>query len=306
MSAQLPVVELSRRGASPVIPAPARAMKVALINMPWAAADRPSIQCGLLKTALVRHGHDVTVLNLNLDLAARLGPDRYELIAGLPSERTHMLGDWLFTTSAFGPQVSDEAYVDALPGVDKACEELGLPWAEVIDLRGQRIPQWIDDALGAVDWTAYDVVGLTSTFEQNVASIAAANVIKRRAPRTVVVLGGANVDGSMGAEYLRHFTSIDYTVTGEADESFPRLVAALSHGQAGTDIPGICRRRGDGTVTSRPPVTVAALDKLGAADFTDYFTDLYASASPKRARGTLRKPTTISVSRADIALPVRR
>jgi hypothetical protein len=39
--------------------------------MPWARVDVPSIQCGLLKAGLARHGHDVEVRYLNMELAVR-------------------------------------------------------------------------------------------------------------------------------------------------------------------------------------------------------------------------------------------
>ena len=55
-------------------PAPSRA-RVALINMPFAMADRPSIQCGLLKAAVVRAGHEVDVHYFNLELASELGAE---------------------------------------------------------------------------------------------------------------------------------------------------------------------------------------------------------------------------------------
>ena len=47
--------------------------RVALVNMPFAGANRPSIQCGLLKAGLVREGHEVDVHYLNLELAAEIG-----------------------------------------------------------------------------------------------------------------------------------------------------------------------------------------------------------------------------------------
>ena len=41
--------------------------------MPFAMADRPSIQCGLLKAELAQLGHRADVFYLNLELAAELG-----------------------------------------------------------------------------------------------------------------------------------------------------------------------------------------------------------------------------------------
>src|SRR5690606_13072048 len=53
-------------------------LRVALVCMPFASADRPSIQLGLLKSIVRAEGFGVDTLHFNLDLAARLGPLRYE------------------------------------------------------------------------------------------------------------------------------------------------------------------------------------------------------------------------------------
>ena len=66
------------------------------------------------------------------------------------------------------------------------------------DLPGQRTVE-------GIDWSAYDVVGFTSTFQQNVASLALARAIKEEHPRVTTLFGGANFDSVMGLEYLRVF-----------------------------------------------------------------------------------------------------
>jgi hypothetical protein len=134
-------------------PAPARALRVALVNMPWALSDRPSIQCGLLKAGLARAGHQVDVHYFNLSLAASLGPETYLQIAELPAERTLMLGEWLFSVAAFGPVAGAYEYRAAFPVLDEVSARLGLTFAELCDLRDVRLPQWLDKEMAGVDWT---------------------------------------------------------------------------------------------------------------------------------------------------------
>src|ERR1051325_9480478 len=87
--------------ASVALEAPAAPpQRVALVNMPFAAAHRPSIQCGLLKAGLARAGHQVDVFYLNLELAAELGQEAYRNFVDLRSD--HLLGEWLFSAAAFG------------------------------------------------------------------------------------------------------------------------------------------------------------------------------------------------------------
>jgi hypothetical protein len=53
---------------------PSPALSLALPNMPWARADAPSIQCGLLKAVATQAGHRCDVHYFNVELAAKLGP----------------------------------------------------------------------------------------------------------------------------------------------------------------------------------------------------------------------------------------
>jgi hypothetical protein len=85
-----------------------RPQRVALVNMPFAGAERPSIQCGLLKAELASAGHRVDVHYLNLELAAELGRELYDGVAALRSD--DLLGEWLFSTAAFGHRGDEDAY----------------------------------------------------------------------------------------------------------------------------------------------------------------------------------------------------
>jgi ribosomal peptide maturation radical SAM protein 1 len=278
---------------SPV--APARPMRIALVNMPWGLHDRPSIQCGLLKAVLAQHGHDVTVHYLNLDLAAALGSDIYRVVTFIGSQRTFMIGEWLFTAAAFDHPRPPESYRDALPDVDQLCGEYGMTFEDLRRLRERTIPTWLRSALRAVTWADYDLVGFTSTFEQQVAVLAAARMIKQGAPDVPIVVGGANVDDEMGPEYLRCFTDLDYVVVGEADDTFPRLVAELSHGRTRPEIPGVCWRDETGAVRGSRPQAVRDLDRLPLPDYADYFAAL-AQLGPTRVLGNaqVRVPAEFS------------
>jgi ribosomal peptide maturation radical SAM protein 1 len=275
---------------------PARPMRIALVNMPWGLHDRPSIQCGLLKAVLAQHGHDVTVHYLNLDLAAALGSDVYRVVTFIGSQRTFMIGEWLFTAAAFDHPHPPDSYREALPEVDQLCDEYGMTFDDLCRLRERTIPTWLRRTVGAIDWGDYDLIGFTSTFEQQVAVLAAARVIKQRVPDVPIIVGGANVDDEMGPEYLRRFTDLDYVVVGEADETFPRLVAELSHGRTEPDIPGVCRRDATGAVHESRPQAVRDLDRLPLPDYTDYFAAL-EQLGPTRVLGNARVRVPAEFSR---------
>jgi ribosomal peptide maturation radical SAM protein 1 len=259
-------------------------VRVALVNLPWALPDRPSIQCGLLKARLQQEGHKVTVHYLNLDLAALLGPNLYLTIAEAGQKRTIMLGEWLFTVAAFGDRTDDETYRVTLPAIDDFCAESGLSFQDLCDLRRKALPDWLDGAVGRIPWSDFEVVGFSSTFDQQVAVLAAAAKVKQLAPAVPLVVGGANVDGEMGPEYLRYFTDIDYVVVGEGDDTLPQLVAEISHGRDPAGIVGLCHRDSRGEVRPASPRLVRSMDDLPKPDYSDYF-DSLESLGAKRVLG---------------------
>jgi ribosomal peptide maturation radical SAM protein 1 len=266
--------------ASPaVIPAGAiarsngtRPQHVALVNMPFAGANRPSIQCGLLKAGLARAGHQVDVYYLNLELAVELGEKVYRGLAELRSD--HLLGEWLFSVAAFGPRHDEEEYRQAHPTLVDTCEELGRSFEDLCRLRNETLPAVIERWTTAIDWSAYAVVGFTSTFEQNVAALALARRIKERYAGVLTVFGGANYDGEMGPEYVRAFPWIDYAVVGEGDQALPALVAQIARAESGVGLPGVAARV-NGTVKENGSAPlVHDLDASPDPDYDDFFATL--------------------------------
>ncbi len=57
-------------------------------------------------------------------------------------------------------------------------------------------------------------VGFTSTFQQNVGSLALAKRIKQRWPHILTAMGGANCEGTMGLELSRSFEWMDFIFSG--------------------------------------------------------------------------------------------
>ncbi|MGH2587942.1 MAG: RiPP maturation radical SAM C-methyltransferase [Dehalococcoidia bacterium] len=265
----LPVLDLAvgSRLDPPAVPAPS--VRVALVNMPFAVASYPSIQCGLLKATLARAGHAVDVLYLNLELAAELGADTYRTIASLRTD--HFLGEWLFTVAAFGERSDEDACRAAVPKIDRTCEELGMSFEDLCRLRNEAMPALVERWYEATDWSAYAAVGFTSTFEQNVPALALAHRIKERHPGIVTIFGGANFDGEMGPEYMRAFPWIDYAVSGEGDEVLPALVARIARGESGIGIPGVTGRLDGAVVEGGQAPLVRDMDRIPDPDYDEYF-----------------------------------
>ena len=251
-------------------------MRVALVVMPLAAADRPSLAAGLLKAGLDRRGIECDVKHFNLTLWKMVGAEAYRYLSHeVPTPA--LAGEWAFAQSYWEePPATYEAYRE---------EVLSHPvWglsaegeAHVTALR-EVVPAFLRVALSACDWGAYDLVGFTSTFEQTMASLSLARLIRRRHPRPRIALGGANFESGMGRPYLEAFDFVDFVSTGEADLSFPALCEALRDGDDGVP-PGFLARDGDQIVDGGRPAP-SRLDDLPVPEFEDYFRVLGRTASP--------------------------
>src|SRR5215204_910260 len=245
--------------------------RVALVNMPFAGANRPSIQCGLLKAGLVREGHEVDVHYLNLELAAEIGEVTYRKLSELRWD--HLLGEWLFSAAAFGPREDEEAYREAHPSMQETLKQLEVEFEELRWMRNEQFPELIGRWAEGIDWGAYGIVGFTSSFEQNVSSLALARRIKEKWPGVVIVFGGANYDGEMGPEYVRAFPWIDYAVVGEGDQALPTLVERIGQGESPLDVAGVAGRV-DGAVKNGSAPIIRDLDALPDPDYDDFFAAL--------------------------------
>jgi len=244
--------------------------RVMLVCMPFASATIASIQIGLLAAVARQAGHMADTLHLNLDLSATLGEAVYEALCG---HRGRMTGEWLMAPAAFGAEApyDEVAFLDAFP--DEAqwlFEATGLDEAGLKTLRWDILPDFVDRCARSTDWTRYDVVGFTSTFQQNVASLALARRIKQFSPATRTLFGGANMEAEMGLEQMRHFSWVDMLVVGEADIAFPRLLDAVAD-ETEPDFPGIAHRRDGAIAFARQADPVTDLDRLPTPFYAEYF-----------------------------------
>ncbi|HRY29295.1 MAG TPA: RiPP maturation radical SAM C-methyltransferase [Elusimicrobiota bacterium] len=266
-------------------PPRSRAVRVALVVMPFQPVETPNLGASILKSRLRRAGVECRVLYFNVEFARIVGLERYARLLGLK-----IAPEILFSHALFGKAGTREIrYPRPLGAVlTKAGmfgEEIraGLrgDMAAVERLAERQAPRFREACLSAASWGDYDVVGFSSIFNSHVASLGLARDIKERHPDTKIVFGGSNVEGIMGRETLRAFPWVDFVVGGEAEDTFPALLSALKAGRSPDAIPGVSYRdaRGlHGNHSLPPPVD---LGESVPPDFSDYFGAL--------ERGGLRK-----------------
>jgi len=248
---------------------------VLLISMPFGSLERPSLGLGLLQAQLQRAGMPCDTRYLAFAFADAIGIDEYLWLSReLPY--TAFAGDWLFTEALYGPRPqADAAYLDAVLRRDWRLDEAAI--ARLLALRRSCRP-FLEHCLDAVPWERFDVVGFTSTFEQNIASLALARQLKARHPALFVVFGGANWEATMGRELHRRFPCVDAVCSGEADHTFPALLAALDEGRSPATVRGIVHRHRGRSVATPPAPLVRDLDALPIPDYEPWKRDREASS----------------------------
>ncbi|MEV7226734.1 RiPP maturation radical SAM C-methyltransferase [Polymorphospora sp. NPDC051019] len=269
-------------------------MRILLVNMPWTSIDVPSLALGILTNSVCQKLPDaeVEVIHANLDFVDWV-VDRTEF--GLSDYYYYSLftyfagcGDWVFSSALYDdPQWRVEEFTSRVR--DQMTErELAL------NLELHRIaPEFVAELAARIVGQAPDVVGFTSTFQQNTAALATAKAIKRLAPGIRTVMGGANCDGEQGAAIHRNFAFMDYVVRGEGETAFPRLLAALGADRAAgaTDRPGaagladalagiegLCWADSGGrSVANKMSTTPLPPAEIVSPDYSGYFERLAAS-----------------------------
>src|SRR5690554_3517684 len=243
--------------------------KVLLISMPFASAQFGSMGLSSLKAALSSQGIASEILYLNIALREFVGDTRsYDQLTNHWS-----LAEWMFGKELFGQTWADsrgsfDAVRSAL--VERSSsgdlEEMLL----TAQRYRQRAGQFLDKIMDEVAWQSYPLIGFTSAYAQQVASLALAQRIKRDYPKNTVVFGGANCQAEMGNAILANFPFVDWVISGDGEESFPRAIQSWYAGNALEGLCGVTYRK-NGEVVFQGTCQVSDLNAVPPPDFTDYF-----------------------------------
>jgi ribosomal peptide maturation radical SAM protein 1 len=271
---------------------------ILLVCMPFGHVFSPSIGLSLLKAGLAERGMSAQIRYFSIRFAELTGRAfYYRLSADSEPSIEDLAGEWVFSRALFGPRAENDDYVDEILGrrvmwiTNDPARPVSARFIRSL-LRARaladRFLQWcLDEVLR----TRPRLVGFTSMFQQHVASLALARLIKQALPETFIVFGGANCEGVMGAETIRQFPFVDAAVSGEADLVFPELARRVLDGRPACGLSGVRTRAGieaefaKGRFDSAP--TVRDLDALPYPDYGDYFAQYGASRFGRRWRPSI-------------------
>src|SRR5882757_6379225 len=237
---------MTRQAPERVSSPPGRPPRTVLVSMPWHAVARSSLAIGVLRGACAENGLPVPsgyyggirFAEFLLERSdGRLTPYDYMAVSDIGF--AHCLGDWVFAGALNGPGFGAgemAAYA----------ARQGIPMRSVSAMReyAGAFCDLVADELVASD---PELVGFSTTFMQNVPSLAVARRLKQHRPDITILFGGGNCDGPMGIALHREFGFVDLVLRSEADETFPhllRVLAAVNSDAEATGalgaVPGLC------------------------------------------------------------------
>ncbi|MFF5261842.1 RiPP maturation radical SAM C-methyltransferase [Actinomadura viridis] len=256
-------------------------LNVTLASMPWQSVELPSLPVALLKARLAEtrpqdsvreyYGYLRWAEYLLAETGGEITPMTCEQVA--VDDVFHGVGDWIFAGALYGDPEWRVAELESYAARGRG---------GALDLGPARRMRPL--AAGFVELAAAeilaggpDVVGLTSTFMQNLAGLAVARRIKELAPGVVIVMGGSNCDGVMGHALHRNHPFVDHVVRGEGERVFPELLARIEAGQSPEHLPGVCWWKGEDSVANEPAAAPVPPALIPRPDFDGWQRVLDAS-----------------------------
>ncbi len=258
--------------------------QILLLSLPFGLPYMPSLGLSLLKAGLATRGIDADVRYLGLDFAHLIGYSFYQRLAhggaGFP-------GDWIFYPALYGsPSAAQTEHFWQLTSAAQREDATSLAaLQEQVTQAQDQASAFIERCLTEIDWSLYRMVGFTTMFQQNLASLAMAKRIKETYPHIQILFGGPNAEGDMGAGLMACFPFIDYVFSGESDHTFPEFAQAALADDSHTvstvhvSLRGIHSRDTDGTVRrpSQWGEPINDMDALPYPNFDDFFPQFHAA-----------------------------
>ena len=239
--------------------------------MPWPLFNRPSIQLGTLKAYLESRTNwlKIDTKHPYLEVASIIGTVLYHWIS-----QNAWVSESLYAPLVFPEQKKFSAKL-ATNYMDTAGARItGL--FNFNQIHG-KIKSQLEDWVNCCDWSQYKIIGFSVCFNQLLASLAAASLIKKKFPHVKIVFGGSSCASAAGKSILDVFDFIDFVIQGEGESGLLELCEYISGRR--NNLP----QNVISAETSKlqhfnliDPVDnkqLPALDALPVPDYNDYFSD---------------------------------
>ena len=242
---------------------------VCFVSMPISDVTMPSMALSLMKSCLTRAGISSVIDYEHLQYAHRQGLELYHLVALARSD--FLVGEMVFARAAHGDKTL-RPLDDYLRWMREVRIPQGGATPSEVDIAKtkwlEKMPEWQKDAEAYIEEAAARVLA-----QQTNANIALARRLKKEPNPPIIVVGGANCMGDLGAALIEYVEAYDYVFIGEADEIFADVCERLL--KEGSIPPeelpyGVMSRRSPQPKTPMHRVTKNVED-LPIPDFDDFF-----------------------------------
>ena len=239
--------------------------------MPWAISNRPSLSLGILKGICSQEEIESKVIYSNIEFLAYI--DNKVATQFAVRRVLSGLSEHLFACSIYGKDaLESEQFISNMreyPDVVNA-----VPKDILFDVRDNQIPSFLTFTVERILDYSPSIIGFSATFNQVMASLAVAKMIKEKNPEIITLFGGACFHDPMGQEYHRACIEfIDHVFLGEADDSFRKFIQCWHRGETLDNIPGVTYQDVN-KVAYLLPEPVTDLNQLPVPDYDDYYLDL--------------------------------
>lgn len=201
-------------------------MDVLFVVMPFGPILTPSLGVSILQSHLEESGLTTKALYASFDYARLIGLDNY--ISLQESGPGLLLGEYCFAELAF-PDTIDETF-------QKACHQYGdffkyVPTAlhrSALEAKSKS-SELINIIANKVESINPKILICSSMFQQNLASLALINTIKknRKTKGIKTIMGGCNTEYSLGLALLRRCQNLDFVCSGSGEYTLPKLCREL-------------------------------------------------------------------------------
>jgi len=201
---------------------------VLLVSMPWAPFQEPSLGLSILSSVLNGKGIANEIKYFNLLLLKYLKATTYYNLAEIQG-----VNEFLFS-STFEAKIS----TDQIQILDKTLSLLlqsnqriqGISTkAEYFDfllkIRNEIIPHFLDDCVRQIELNNYSMVGFTCMFDQTIANLALAKLLKKKQPNLLICFGGYALEGDVGLQILKSFDFVDLVSNGDGEPNITDLAS---------------------------------------------------------------------------------
>lgn len=237
------------------------ALKVALISMPWAIFNRPSMQLGALKAYTeINSDFRVDTYHPYLNIAKALGTDLYTAIA-----HSGWAGEALFAPLLHKEKRADaeKLFLESLP----PAHTKAISFSQISQLMESECRAWVERH----DLSNHQLAGFSICFSQLFSSLYMARLLKERYSGLAVVFGGSSCVGDVGCSLLDSYREIDFIIDGEGEERLLNLCQNL-RGETDTLVQGVLTKKRE--QQEQKTISPLALNDLPIPDYSSYFQEM--------------------------------